>query len=343
MNVLNIAMIGSDELARSIAKPSDQRDVHTYVNKESDADGVRILSLIRPAKYPERLRPFLNALSTSHAGLIEVTTIDATFGEALVSFSASGIDQGLVVINPQEGEWVDEEQVKTMFTQAGLTSWTFEHNDGIHLRERFYSILDNLRTTLDEAAKHDLVVPVDQYFTVKGIGLVAIGYVQCGTIQVHDEVVLLPAGGKGDVKSLQVMDDDVHHAKAGDRVGIALRNAKEEHLNGDTMIVHPALHDKRTGVDIPLCLDAHTISEVHLKRSPFQKKQLQAGDVVHASVDLQFVVGRVKKCDGDTLVVEWEHKLFIRREHPSPVLLAQLDSKPRIMGSCSLNQIEDSA
>ena len=65
MTVLNIAMIGSDELARSIAKPSDRRDVHTYVNKESDAHGVRILSLIRPAKYPERLRPFLN-LSLIH-------------------------------------------------------------------------------------------------------------------------------------------------------------------------------------------------------------------------------------------------------------------------------------
>ena len=65
MVVLNIAIIGSDDLAKSIAKAADQRDVHTYVHKEAGDDGPRILSLIRPAKYPERLPPFLNALSTA--------------------------------------------------------------------------------------------------------------------------------------------------------------------------------------------------------------------------------------------------------------------------------------
>ena len=43
----------------------------------------------------------------------------------------------------------------------------------------------------------------------KGIGLVAIGYVQSGSVSVHDELHLLPAEGPGTVKSLQVMDDDV--------------------------------------------------------------------------------------------------------------------------------------
>ena len=42
MVVLNIAVIASDELARNIAKPADQRDVHTYVHKETGPD----LSLI---------------------------------------------------------------------------------------------------------------------------------------------------------------------------------------------------------------------------------------------------------------------------------------------------------
>ena len=81
MVVLNIAVIGSDDLAKSIAKAADQRDVHTYVHKENGPDGARILSLIRPAKYPERLPPFLNALSTSQAGIVEVTAVDANLGE----------------------------------------------------------------------------------------------------------------------------------------------------------------------------------------------------------------------------------------------------------------------
>ena len=78
MPVLNIAMVGTDDLAREIAKPTDQRDVHTYVHKESGPDGPRILSLIRPAKYPDRLRPLLNALSAARVGIIEISEINAT-------------------------------------------------------------------------------------------------------------------------------------------------------------------------------------------------------------------------------------------------------------------------
>ena len=84
MTVLNIAMIGSDEMAKSVAKATDQRDVHTYVHKESGPDGARILSIIRPAKMPERIRPFFNSLCAARVGLLEVTKIDATFGDCLL-------------------------------------------------------------------------------------------------------------------------------------------------------------------------------------------------------------------------------------------------------------------
>ena len=115
MPVLNIAMVGSDELARELAKPTDQRDVHTYVHKETVDGQARILSLIRPAKYPERLRPLLNALSAARAGLIEVSAVDATLGEALVAFASAGIEHGVAVLSPPEGEWIDEDMVKALF------------------------------------------------------------------------------------------------------------------------------------------------------------------------------------------------------------------------------------
>ena len=73
-----------------------------------------------------------------------------------------------------------------------------------------------------------------------------------------------------------------------------------------------------------------------LSRSPFQKRILAEGDVVHASVDLQFVVGRVGAVSGNEMEVVWEAPLFIRRENPEATLIAQLDSKPRIMGNAIL-------
>ena len=44
MTVLNVAMFGSDELAKEMAKATDQRDVHTYVQKETK-DGAPYFSL----------------------------------------------------------------------------------------------------------------------------------------------------------------------------------------------------------------------------------------------------------------------------------------------------------
>ena len=96
-------MFGSDELAKSIAKATDQRDVHTYVHKEYQDEVAKIISIIRPARYPERLRPLLNAISAGRVGLIEVNSVDATLGEVLVAFSSSSINVGLVVINPPNG------------------------------------------------------------------------------------------------------------------------------------------------------------------------------------------------------------------------------------------------
>ena len=70
MTVLNVAIIGSDELSREIAKHSDSRDVDTYVHKEAHEGGYRIISLISPVKFPERLRPLPSALNAARAGII---------------------------------------------------------------------------------------------------------------------------------------------------------------------------------------------------------------------------------------------------------------------------------
>ena len=77
-----------------------------------------------------------------------------------------------------------------------------------------------------------------------------------------------------------------------------------------------------------------------LSVSPFQKKNLEVGDVVHASIDLQFNVGRIESVDGTTYTVRWETPLLQRIENAPAVLVAQLDSKPRIMGHAQLSKID---
>ena len=153
--------------------------------------------------------------------------------------------------------------------------------------------------------------------------MVAIGYVQSGTVSKHDEVLILPANETGVVRSLQVMDDDVDSAVTGDRVGVALRNLREEALHRGCMIIHPESQS----------LIRHDNSKIKMKNAPFQKRQLANEDVIHAAVDLQFVVGRIKQVDGEIISVEWESPLWIRAEGSPEILITQLDAMPmRIIG-----------
>lgn len=319
MPVLNVAFVGSEELARTLAKKGDVRDIESYVHKEVIDGQTRILSLLRPLRHPERIRPLLSVLNVAKAGIVEIAKVDAALGEVLVAFGAAEISIGHAIISSEEGGWVDPEQVRVILDQAGLADWT--------LHERMpdeHALRDSLISTLSPGDETEpLVIPIDQHFNVKGVGLVAIGYVQAGTVSKHDEIHVLPAQENGIARSLQVMDDDVERSIAGDRVGVALRNLREEALHRGCILTH-----LEGGA-----LTRHNISKFTLLRAPFQKRELKEGDIVHAAVDLQFQVGRIIQIEGADCVVEWEQALWIQNRDAAPVIIAQLDAgNMRIMG-----------
>ena len=83
MPVLNVAFVGSEELARTLAKSNDVRDIESYVYKEQRDGETCVLSLLRPLRHPERLRPLLSVLNVAEVGIVEITNVDATLGEIL--------------------------------------------------------------------------------------------------------------------------------------------------------------------------------------------------------------------------------------------------------------------
>lgn len=323
MPVLNVGYVGSEELARSIAKLGDVRDIESYVYKEMVDSETRIISLLRPLKFPDSIRPLLSVLNVAKAGLVEITKVDAALGEILVSFGCAGITDGIVVINPEDGGWVDPDQVRVILSQAGLPWIVLEGNPDSHdIRETLLKFLSVEKNSVSDA----LVIPIDQHFVVQGIGLVGIGYVQSGSVSKHDAIESHPAGDCGIVRSLQVMDDDVDTAVTGDRVGLALRNLKEESLHKGCMIVH---QDSDT-------IESHESSRFRLIDAPFQKRVLSLDDVVHAAADLQFNVGRVREVEEDSVLIDWESPLLLRKRGTGPILIVHLDAVPmRIMGIAS--------
>jgi len=320
MSVLNILFVGSDEIARSIAKKSDSRDVDNYIYKDLKEGGLfSTISILRPNNYPDKPKPFFTSLTVSDFGIIEVNKVDSSFGEVIVSMASAGIKDGLVIINPSEGKWVDDSQVKTLLQQAGLSNWDFIENDGILIREKLIEVLNQIKPNEDDG----FVVAVDQAFTVKGVGLVAIGHVQSGKVNKHDELILAGSEGNAIARSLQVMDLDVDVANVGDRVGLAMRTAGpfREDLLGKGSIL--ADSNERFTVE--------SKSKFELDKAAFQKNDLAKGDVVHLCCDLQFVVGRISEVS-DCVHIDWDFPIALNKSSKRNPLIVQLEANPRIMG-----------
>ena len=323
MSVLNVTFLGSENLAKEIGKVSDSRDVESYVYKENDESGVKILSLVRPVTFPDKIKSLTSSLTLGDFIVLEVNKIDANLGELLVACSSSGITGGLIIPNPNQGDWIDENQLESLVKQVGLEEWPIEKLDALKLREFLLNELIKKEKELIDRINKPLVIAVDQFFNVKGVGLVVIGGVRSGFVNKHDNLKILPSKGTGIVRSLQVMDDDVEQAKAGDRVGIALRNADESSLSQGSLIVK---------TDDEFTVEIHNKSELKFESAAFARYSPVENGIIHVAIDLQFVVGRIESVNDEVLFVKWESPLMIRKDGNSRILVCQLDAKPRIIG-----------
>ena len=82
--------------------------------------------------------------------------------------------------------------------------------------EEFYDALKRLMAAISpKTAEGVFRVPVERAFSAKGYGTIVAGIPACGSVAIGDEVVLLPQGTKGRVRSVQVYGRDSAQAMAG--------------------------------------------------------------------------------------------------------------------------------
>ncbi len=105
--------------------------------------------------------------------------------------------------------------------------------------------LDELRAALDRAAARvpgrafggALRLHVDRSFTIRGAGTVVTGTLWEGTAARGDEVRILPAGTTTRIRAVQVHDEPVERAEAGQRVALNLVGvARDEVARGDVVV-----------------------------------------------------------------------------------------------------------
>ncbi|MBN2109828.1 MAG: translation elongation factor EF-1 subunit alpha [Methanosarcinaceae archaeon] len=98
------------------------------------------------------------------------------------------------------------------------------------------SILDSLNA-LKEPEKPDklpLRIPVQDAYTISGIGTVPVGRVETGIMKKGDNVIFNPSGVGGEVKSIEMHHEEIMQAVPGDNIGWNVRGVgKNDVRRGD--------------------------------------------------------------------------------------------------------------
>ncbi|MDD4498055.1 MAG: translation elongation factor EF-1 subunit alpha [Methanosarcinaceae archaeon] len=68
-----------------------------------------------------------------------------------------------------------------------------------------------------------LRIPVEDAYTISGIGTVPVGRVETGVMMKGDKIILMPTGTAGEVKSIEMHHEEIAQAVPGDNIGWNVR------------------------------------------------------------------------------------------------------------------------
>jgi selenocysteine-specific elongation factor len=141
---------------------------------------------------------------------------------------------------------------------------------------------------------------VDRSFTLKGIGTVVTGTLWSGALAAGDQVEILPPGLRARVRSVQVHDEQVDRAAAGQRVALNLVGLRRDEVaRGDVVVrgdeVRPAF-----------IVDAHVVLEADVG-------PLAAGTRLHVHHGTRESPGRVYPLGGAYVQLRLESPIVASR------------------------------
>jgi elongation factor 1-alpha len=82
----------------------------------------------------------------------------------------------------------------------------------------------------------ELRLPIQDVYTIKGVGMVPVGKVETGVMKPGDKIVAMPSGKTGEVKTIEMHHQQFTEAKPGDNIGFNVRGfEKGDVARGDVL------------------------------------------------------------------------------------------------------------
>ncbi len=179
--------------------------------------------------------------------------------EHLILAKTMGIDQMIVAINKMDAPDVNYSQkryeqivaiLKKFMKGLGykvdqipfipVSAWTGENlierspNMPWYNGPTLVEALDNYIQPPKKPVDKPLRIPIQNVYTIPGVGTVPVGRVETGVLKVGDKVVFMPPGVVGEVRSIEMHHQPIQQAEPGDNIGFNVRGvSKKDIKRGD--------------------------------------------------------------------------------------------------------------
>jgi len=274
MKGITVAILGDPALGAMLAKKGTESDLRFFnLKREQGA-----ITYIEPTRYPDKVQSLIYALAMSDAVILSVEKLDKALGEQIVAIDSVGISTGLLILQ----NYVQPEDTEPLTKDTSLSKFNIIERDPIKIN-------DTILGMQIPAKDGPVNVPVDHFFNVKGVGIVALGCVRRGVVRKHDDLQIYPTEKKASVRSIQVHDNDVPEAGFGNRVGLALKNVEMEDLDRGVILAPSGSMD----VSDHITFDFFA--------SKFWKAELKKDTIIHAAIGLQIKPAKVEDVFGGSL------------------------------------------
>jgi len=84
-----------------------------------------------------------------------------------------------------------------------------------------------------------LRLPIQDVYTITGVGTVPVGRVETGVLKEGDKVVFMPANKVGEVKSIETHHVRIPRAEPGDNIGFNVRGVSKRDVRRGDVVGHP--------------------------------------------------------------------------------------------------------
>lgn len=98
--------------------------------------------------------------------------------------------------------------------------------------------LDTLKLPAKPVDK-PLRIPIQNVYTIPGVGTVPVGRVETGILKTGDKIVFMPPGVVGEVRSIEMHHQAIPQAEPGDNIGFNVRGISKKDVKRGDVAGHP--------------------------------------------------------------------------------------------------------